>query len=157
MKLLDFHGMLIEALVNFEYADWPVTGANIPHAPDLDILDDPDDPGEGSSAGPAQRRSRRTLFPRHADDSSTDSHDEEEPESTPAGKRPRIIDTPVRLQKAQHHSLVLLDKRLRCRVCYKEGKRKDTRYKCKKCNVALCVVSCFHKYHSKKKYWSAKQ
>ena len=37
----------------------------------------------------------------------------------------------------------------RCRLCYRAGIRKDTRYHCKDCNVAVCTQKCFADYHSK--------
>ena len=37
-----------------------------------------------------------------------------------------------------------------CRLCSKNGIRKDTRYYCKECKVPLCNVSCFGKCHSNK-------
>ncbi|XP_018371355.1 PREDICTED: piggyBac transposable element-derived protein 4 [Trachymyrmex cornetzi] len=36
----------------------------------------------------------------------------------------------------------------RCYMCSLEKKRKESKYCCKKCNVALCVVPCFEKYHT---------
>ena len=39
----------------------------------------------------------------------------------------------------------------RCRVCLKkDGRRKETRYWCSRCNVALCLGYCFEVYHRKK-------
>ena len=38
----------------------------------------------------------------------------------------------------------------RCRVCYKNGIRKDTRSYCKECKVPLCAKTCFFTYHSHK-------
>lgn len=38
---------------------------------------------------------------------------------------------------------------LRCRVCAARGKRKDTSYMCKECDVGLCIVPCFEIYHTK--------
>ena len=49
-------------------------------------------------------------------------------------------------------------KRERCVVCYKEktasGKRKDTKTSvyCSKCDVSLCIGTCFEDYHTKSKY-----
>lgn len=36
----------------------------------------------------------------------------------------------------------------RCAVCSKNGIRKESRYWCSTCEVPLCVVSCFEKYHT---------
>ena len=35
-----------------------------------------------------------------------------------------------------------------CRICKKNGKRKDTSYYCVHCDVALCVIPCINKYHT---------
>ena len=39
----------------------------------------------------------------------------------------------------------------RCVVCSKV-KRKETRYQCIKCDVGLCVINCFEKYHTLQHY-----
>lgn len=43
----------------------------------------------------------------------------------------------------------------RCRVCYKKGKRAESRFYCAKCpsHPALCFDGCFVDYHTKIKYW----
>ena len=40
----------------------------------------------------------------------------------------------------------------RCVVCSKHDKRRETRYHCVKCNVALCSAPCFSNYHTQKKF-----
>lgn len=40
----------------------------------------------------------------------------------------------------------------RCVVCAASKKRRETSYTCRKCNVPLCVVGCFEKYHTNKKF-----
>ncbi|KAJ8928125.1 hypothetical protein NQ314_019351 [Rhamnusium bicolor] len=40
----------------------------------------------------------------------------------------------------------------RCVVCRKHKIRKETTYKCTQCNVPLCILKCFEKYHTQKKY-----
>lgn len=40
----------------------------------------------------------------------------------------------------------------RCVVCSAQKKRKETCYTCRNCDVALCVVGCFEKYHTVKKF-----
>jgi hypothetical protein len=40
----------------------------------------------------------------------------------------------------------------RCVVCTKHGKRKDTRYCCRECDVGLCFDDCFEAYHTKLNY-----
>jgi len=39
-----------------------------------------------------------------------------------------------------------------CRVCRKKGRRRDTRYFCEYCEVALCACPCFHDYHTEQFY-----
>ena len=43
----------------------------------------------------------------------------------------------------------------RCRVCHKNGIRKEVTYLCEQCSShpGLCPVPCFQLYHTKKKYW----
>lgn len=49
-------------------------------------------------------------------------------------------------------------KRNRCVVCYKDktekGSRKDKKIMtvCQKCNLHMCIGSCFEKYHTRSKY-----
>ncbi|KAJ8936349.1 hypothetical protein NQ314_012398 [Rhamnusium bicolor] len=40
----------------------------------------------------------------------------------------------------------------RCVVCAKMGHREDTRYMCAECNVPLCLINCFERYHTIKNY-----
>ena len=40
----------------------------------------------------------------------------------------------------------------KCAVCSKNGIRKESRYWCKTCEVPLCVVHCFEKYHTEINY-----
>jgi hypothetical protein len=39
-------------------------------------------------------------------------------------------------------------KQRRCRVCSLDKKTRSTLYSCKKCDVGLCVVGCFEKWHT---------
>ena len=43
-------------------------------------------------------------------------------------------------------------KRRKCIRCTAMGKRKDTSYECRKCNVSLCLDPCFEIYHTKRHY-----
>ncbi|PNF40383.1 hypothetical protein B7P43_G01593 [Cryptotermes secundus] len=40
----------------------------------------------------------------------------------------------------------------KCRVCAKHKIRKETSVMCAGCGVALCKLSCFNVYHTKKNY-----
>jgi hypothetical protein len=40
----------------------------------------------------------------------------------------------------------------RCVVCTKHGKRKETVYYCRECDVGLCLEDCFEAYHTKLNY-----
>lgn len=35
----------------------------------------------------------------------------------------------------------------RCRICWKQKKRKETCYTCTCCGIPLCIVPCFKYYH----------
>ena len=61
---------------------------------------------------------------------------------------PSRISAPKKVRPAQ-----------KCRVCTDtakmkgEKKRKETVFKCRECNVALCLPDCFAKFHTLSKYW----
>ena len=64
--------------------------------------------------------------------------------------------TPLKGSFNSHHICTLpstgiknIHKR-KCRLRTKNGKRKDTRYFCEECQVALCNKPCFGKYHVQK-------
>ena len=42
-----------------------------------------------------------------------------------------------------------------CKVCYKRGQRRDTRFYCPKCpsQPGLCLGDCFERYHTKEAFW----
>lgn len=40
-------------------------------------------------------------------------------------------------------------KQRRCRVCSQNKKTRNTLYFCRKCDVGLCVVDCFEKWHTR--------
>ena len=87
-----------------------------------------------------------------SNDSSSSSNDEEPPARVPR------YDSIERLkggfQRHQQAFFPATDKKKfpqrRCRVCQKNGIRKDTRVFCKKCKVPLCPNTCFFIYHSRK-------
>ena len=88
------------------------------------------------------------------DDVITSSSEDESP--TPTLRSP-VHDPSTRLYGGykRHHIELIPDTekvckpQKRCRVCYRKGSRKDTRYLCKECNVPLCLGKCFENYHSK--------
>ena len=80
--------------------------------------------------------------------SSSDSYSSSEPSYDPAS---RLKGGFIRHQLAEFPPTE--KKKLpmrRCRVCYKNGIRKDTRSYCKECKVPLCTKTCFFTYHSHK-------
>lgn len=64
------------------------------------------------------------------------------------GSGKKYVDPPCRLDSSKNHLLVRLPKRLSCRVCRVQGKRKDTPWKCGACNMPLCALNCPYIYHS---------
>ena len=42
--------------------------------------------------------------------------------------------------------------RRNCKVCWKKGKRQTTKFRCKTCNVSLCVDPCSEIYHTVENY-----
>lgn len=81
-----------------------------------------------------------------------------EPKSSSRGGRPSSQESPLRLTQRHFPEPVpqTVGKGSRsqrqCHVCKhtkkRESKRKDTRFYCKDCNVALCVYPCFMEYHT---------
>ena len=173
LSMLDFHGVLVDALIDFKHDEWEISGEVFPHAddlpsptmPDMDV----DDPGEGTSSGsvrvpppppatPATPARRELQFLPPDFPLSDDEDVADDLETTPTGvkkKKPRIIDDNKRLKKNLMHDMVVVEKakRKRCRVCFKNGKRKDTRTKCRSCDMFLCIDPCYRLYHAKKVYW----
>ena len=66
--------------------------------------------------------------------------------------RPSAAATNVLRLESRHnkHWQAKSSTQLRCRVCSSCGQRKDTVYKCGRCDVGLCVVPCFQEYHKSK-------
>ncbi|UYV64107.1 hypothetical protein LAZ67_2006590 [Cordylochernes scorpioides] len=66
-------------------------------------------------------------------------------------------DRPLRLIERHFPSLVPPTEKKKnptryCRVCGANKKRKESRYMCKDCDVALCVVPCFETFHTIKNF-----
>lgn len=81
--------------------------------------------------------------------------------TSPRGGRPSSHDNPTRLSGRHFPSSIPeTDKKKfptkRCHVCAHtalEAKvRKETRYECTDCDVALCVDPCFKNYHTKSRF-----
>ncbi|XP_069189271.1 piggyBac transposable element-derived protein 4-like [Procambarus clarkii] len=132
-------------------SNWPEEDDDIPHAADVNATGaNVATPGPSTPRPPTAGPSgvRRPLFtsPVPADlPSSSESEDEAViiTSGASAATRPRIVDNPYRLKRNLSHTQVKIQKRLRCRVCKLSGKRKDTHYKCKTCDVALCPAPCY--------------
>ena len=155
LKLLDFHEILIDALMDFEGDQWPIRDDNIPHAPDIGHDTRNEDEGM-ASPGTGVRQSLCGTESQH----DASSHTEDVVETTPTGakgRKPRIMDPPTRLNKNLNHAIIRGNKYQRCRVCYRNGKRKDTKLLCKSCNMPMCAVECYGLYHRKVKYWQGKK
>lgn len=75
---------------------------------------------------------------------------------TPSG-RPSKSAPPTRINAPHYPSFIPPTEKKqnpcrRCVVCYKNGERRETRYTCTDCNVALCAAPCFQRYHTCKDY-----
>jgi hypothetical protein len=79
-------------------------------------------------------------------------HSQEE-NVTPSGiSRDRPIPTASQLSRLEvKHSKHWPSKvkQRRCRVCSLHKQTRSTLYSCKKCDVGLCVVNCFEKWHTR--------
>ena len=70
----------------------------------------------------------------------------------------RTLPTPDSLRAKDGHFLELnpLSKSnsryKRCAVCLKSGQKKETKYRCDKCEIPLCLSPCFKDFYTKKKY-----
>ncbi|XP_064078477.1 piggyBac transposable element-derived protein 4-like [Macrobrachium nipponense] len=129
------------ALINFNPDEWPSITAPLPRAPDL----------------PLEERAdvRRADFGRPSPAAAAAALDDPAPVQIPTSRR--IVDPVCQLQPGDH-TLELLEGRRqkRCRVCHMNGRRRDTRFFCCTCNIALCRFGkCDHKYHTEVIYWSA--
>ena len=70
--------------------------------------------------------------------------------------RTPVIDPPTRLlggwaahEQKQYPGRI----RRRCRVCYKNGRRRESRYYCRQCNMPLCRDVCRDRYHTVQQYY----
>ncbi|UYV79603.1 hypothetical protein LAZ67_17003232 [Cordylochernes scorpioides] len=68
-------------------------------------------------------------------------------------------DIPLRLIERHFPSLVPPTEKKKnptryCHVCGANKKRKESRYMCKDCDVALCVVPCFETFHTIKNFYT---
>ena len=73
-------------------------------------------------------------------------------EFRPAVRPPKSA-PPTRINAPHYPSFILPTEKKhnpcrRCIVCYKSGERRETRYTCRDCNVALCPAPCFLYYHT---------
>ena len=113
-----------------------------------------DDPAPGPSFAPV---------PGPSDAPATSSATAAAPAATPAAatpkrRRTRLVDPYTRLEGPhQHYFGKLTDVRQkRCRVCLRNGKRKETSYQCIVCQMPLCLLgNCFRLYHTKVKFWGS--
>lgn len=74
-----------------------------------------------------------------------------------SGRRSADGDNPMRLTERHFVSLIPATQKKKttqrkCVVCAKHDKRSDTRYMCSLCNVPLCLLICFERYHTCKHY-----
>jgi len=79
-------------------------------------------------------------------------HSQEE-NVTPSGiSRGRLSPTASQLSRLEvkhSHHWPSKGKQRRCRVCSLHKQTLSTLYFCKKCDVGLCVVKCFEKWHTR--------
>ena len=168
---LQFHMKAIEALIYFDPEEWPSAGPLIPHAAPISVQasgseeeDDPDDlppqsPGTSGTQRPPRSPGTQSTpgTPRTPPSPVAGPADAPEP---PPPKRPRIRDPPGRLTSYKKHHLEAIGpharSQKRCRVCYMNGKRKDTVKQCARCKVPLCLKGpCFEAYHTRVRYWQS--
>ena len=127
LKLLQFHEVLYESLMDFNMDDWDHSGLPV-------IQNEIEEKNEAY-------QSNNSLV----------EFSIENINLKPTISKKRIIDPDCRLNKKLVHMLKIYDnkKRCRCRVCQSETK---TKWFCNDCKVALCPGICYSKYHSMKNY-----
>ena len=73
-------------------------------------------------------------------------------------------DPDCRLRPGEHVKMLIKDhpessgiRQKRCRVCWANGRRKDTQFMCALCCIPLCahMRDCFAVYHNTARYWKA--
>ena len=158
LSLLQFHKLIIDALIDFAPEQWPLQNDNIIHAADTPTHSTSTDVTPASPSNmPGPSGVKRALFSAPLPQEEDSSVDETNAHAT-TSRRPRILDKIVRLNRHMDHSLYIMGSRQRCHVCYKSGrKRNTTKYKCRVCDVAMCPSPCHGLYHRKTKYWEVKQ
>jgi hypothetical protein len=71
----------------------------------------------------------------------------------PLGQPPALSSTIFRLEEAnRHHWPTSSVNRMNCRVCSARGKRRSINENREKCDVGLCILGCFKKYHTKARF-----
>ncbi|XP_066938893.1 piggyBac transposable element-derived protein 4-like [Macrobrachium rosenbergii] len=155
-----YHEEIATALLHFELAMWPDSGGRIAHAPDIPVEQRFDKPpprpsppagGDGVVAGPAAA-ALPTDAARPAAHARLGSKPDHPHRLLPTGT---IVGGGVRVVH-KHEKLGGVRQQRMCRVCSKNGYRRDTVYQCSYCKVALCQVTgeCFMKYHNLQQYWT---
>ncbi|XP_066967729.1 piggyBac transposable element-derived protein 4-like [Macrobrachium rosenbergii] len=158
-----YHEEIATAILHFDLAMWPDSGSRIAHAPDILVEQRFDKPpprpsppagGYGVVAGPAAAAPPTdTARPAaHARLGSKPDHPHRLlPTGTIVGGGVRVIH--------KHEKLGGVRQQRMCRVCSKNGYRRDTVYQCSYCKVALCQVTgeCFVKYHNLQQYWTPRR
>ncbi|XP_069194662.1 piggyBac transposable element-derived protein 4-like [Procambarus clarkii] len=177
----EFHEIGIRSLLLWNSEERPATTTIIPHAQDIDANEG--HPADAALSTPGPSGARRPLFTStpqgHASSPTSEQElagikpldltDVTEDSSTSLvipqedtipiahNRNRRIVDSEHRLNYKVTHEIINLPKRLRCRVCYKSGIRRDTSLGCKTCDVGLCSVPWYTRYHRKKVYWVEKK
>ena len=174
MTLLEYMDCVAEALVFFDRRQWQPSGDGLQHEDDLPVeerfdqlpprpaphmgptppsasaspVDDPDDP-------PAEAPARPPAAP--SPPAPAVAMPPPPPPTPRTGSRPRVLDPACRLQPGDHEPQRMPPNRgRRCRVCFMNGIRKDSRYLCSTCQVPLCnKPTCFRRYHTEARYWSS--
>ena len=171
MPLKAFQEEIADCLLYYDKNEWTDSGYRIPHAQSLPVDIRYDGPPIVAPASPSAMPSDPSAMPgpssaRPAGPAATPATSSSEEESTDNPGTPRsgcpykrnIVDHPDRLMPGPNHVQERIGhkrQQKRCRVCYMNGKRRDTSFQCTHCKIALCVRrDCFRCYHTQQKYWS---
>nr|XP_032834244.1 uncharacterized protein LOC116956615 isoform X1 [Petromyzon marinus]XP_032834245.1 uncharacterized protein LOC116956615 isoform X1 [Petromyzon marinus]XP_032834246.1 uncharacterized protein LOC116956615 isoform X1 [Petromyzon marinus] len=179
LTLLAFHEVLFNALIHFDPQEWAVSVDVTPHAPNLPLalVGAPVTPritiartnaaaatstttaaatGDEQEAGPSGVSTTRRQRFAPGSDVDDEAPDDPSPSAPAKHKRPRLVDPSCRLTQVTEHAMTsIMPSQRRCRVCYRNGRRRDTTWECNVCKIPLCLRGdCFVQYHSQKQYWT---
>ena len=171
MDLLNFQMALIEDLLTIQEEPQPP-----PPEQEQEEQEERDGEGEQEQEEQPEQESRKRAREQEQEEQSEEEEEEHMAQQSSSSEEEIVVpgepefiayvppaprhDPINRLGGFQQHELDALPQTGKkqyptrnCRVCKRrDGRRRETRYYCAKCNVALCVVGCFKIFHTLRNY-----